>query len=282
MLRPLHDSVIKGHSQGLAAGALPVPEGGLSHLDSRSKKLLDEFRMILFEIEKIVERLGETSMAKLFGTDPVDCPSLEKFFLRLIESIQISNDERVQTKENMKRTCVLDTEYVGVVDFKLEEEDFGFLWRKGYVTTRAWLDKRIDKRNAATKEANAASVAAGLVSKELGAVDSKASAPNSSKTGWMKAAQAAFWAAAERKKVERDAALRAEAAESELVQDISDQLRLKDELLRSKEEQLEDARRRVQALEEQLKAQAEAAARRSSAKMSVTYSRAGPPTFSYS
>ena len=98
----------------------------------------------------------------------------------------------------------------------------------------------------------------------------------------MKAAQAAFWAAAERKKVERDAALRAEAAESELVQDISDQLRLKDELLRSKEEQLEDARRRVQALEEQLKAQAEAAARRSSGKMSVTYSRAGPPTFSYS
>lgn len=283
MLQPLHDSVIKGKSHLLlAAAALPVREGDLSHLDSRSKKLLDEFRMILFEIERIVEHLSEASMAKLFGTDPVDCPTLEKFFLRLIESIQISNDERVQTKENMKRTCVLDTEYVGVVDFKLEEEDFGFLWRKGYVTTRAWLDKRIDKRDAATKEADAASLAAGLVSKELGAVDVEHSEPSTSKKGWLQAAQAAFWAAAQRKKVEREAALRAAAAESELVQDMTDQLRSRDELLRSKEQQLDDARRRVQALEEQLKAQAEAAARRSSGKISVTYSRAGSHAFSYS
>jgi predicted acylesterase/phospholipase RssA len=259
MLRPLHDSVIKGKSHLLlATAALPVPDGALSHLDSRSKKLLDEFRMIIFEVEKIVERLGETSMAKLFGTDPVDCPSLEKFFLRLIESIQISNDERVQTKGNMKRTCVLDTEYVGVVDFKLEEEDFGFLWRKGYVTTRAWLDKRIDKRNVVKKAANDPSTAAGLVSREsmtqAAAVDAKPSAPSNSKKSWIQATQAAFWAAAERKKAERDAALRAEAAESELVQNMSDELHLKDELLRSKEQQLEDAHRRVQALEEQLKA----------------------------
>ena len=41
--------------------------------------------------------------------------------------------------------CVLDTEYVGVVDFKLEETDLDFLWRKGYLTAAYWLEKRTDK-----------------------------------------------------------------------------------------------------------------------------------------
>jgi hypothetical protein len=50
-------------------------------------------------------------------------------------AIQLMADERVQTKENMRRTCVLHTEYVGILDFKLDYDDFDFLWRKGCAPT---------------------------------------------------------------------------------------------------------------------------------------------------
>jgi len=49
--------------------------------------------------------------------------------------------------------CVLDTEYVGVVDFRLEESDLDFLWRKGYLTTMFWLEKRSGKARERRRKA---------------------------------------------------------------------------------------------------------------------------------
>ena len=120
--------------------------GGSKHPDPKTKRLLDELSMVLFEIEKMCESLGQHLMESLVGCDPAGCPSLEKFLMRTLDAIQGTADERVQTKENMRRTVFLDTEYVGVLDFKLDERDFDFLWRKGYATTVHWLEKRIDKQ----------------------------------------------------------------------------------------------------------------------------------------
>ena len=82
---------------------------------------------------------------------PTAISSLDQFFTRLIDSICMCTDERVQTKENMARTCFPASEYVGVIDFKLEHVDFDFLWRKGYASTVAWLETRAEKNKAAQK-----------------------------------------------------------------------------------------------------------------------------------
>ena len=44
--------------------------------------------------------------------------------------------------EHVERTCVLNSEYVGVTDFDLLDGDKDFLERKGYATTTRWLDIR--------------------------------------------------------------------------------------------------------------------------------------------
>ena len=84
-------------------------------------------------------------MKKLCGMAPKEIGSLGGFIGRMIEAIQMTNDERVQTKENYSRTCMLNTEYVGTMDFALDEGDHYFLWRKGYLTTTLWLQKRSGK-----------------------------------------------------------------------------------------------------------------------------------------
>merc|ERR1719231_1958274 len=95
-------------------------------------------------------------MKRLCGMTPKEIPSLGAFVGRMIEAIQMTNDERVQTKENYSRTCMLNTEYVGTMDFKLEEQDHYFLWRKGFLSTMLWLEKRTkkskDKKKAVGKE----------------------------------------------------------------------------------------------------------------------------------
>ena len=77
-----------------------------------------------------MEVLGTDVMDKLMGQKRNASTDVVQFFGRIFDAVQLCNDERVQTKENMKRTCMLNTEYVGVVDFKLEDGDFEFLWRK--------------------------------------------------------------------------------------------------------------------------------------------------------
>lgn len=57
--------------------------------------------------------------------------------------------------------AVLNTEYVGTLDFKLDAGDQNFLWNKGYITTMLWLQKRSKKAKDKKKK-----VAKGLA-KEL-------------------------------------------------------------------------------------------------------------------
>lgn len=93
----------------------------------------------------LLEAKGEDIMKRLTGMAPKTVGSFGTFVGRMIEAIQMTNDERVQTKENYSRTCMLNTEYVGTMDFKLEESDHYFLWRKGYLTASMWLEKRTKK-----------------------------------------------------------------------------------------------------------------------------------------
>jgi len=97
------------------------------------------------ELEELLEARGENVMKRLVGMEPKVISSIGAFVARMIEAIQMTNDERVQTKENYSRTCMLNTEYVGTMDFKLDEGDHYFLWRKGFLTTMMWLDKRTAK-----------------------------------------------------------------------------------------------------------------------------------------
>ena len=46
---------------------------------------------------------------------------------------------------NRTATVQLNTEYVGTMDFKLEDADYEFLWRKGYLSCKYWLAKRTEK-----------------------------------------------------------------------------------------------------------------------------------------
>ena len=108
------------------------------------------------ELEQLLEAKGEDIMKRLCGMEPKHIGSVYVFINRLIEAIQMTNDERVQTKENYSRTCTLNTEYVGTMSFTLEEEDNEFLWRKGYLTTKYWLDRRSDKTKKKKKAAAAA------------------------------------------------------------------------------------------------------------------------------
>ena len=94
------------------------------------------------ELEELLEAKGEDVMKRLIGMSPKEIGSLGAFVSRMIEAIQMTNDERVQTKENYSRTCMLNTEYVGTMDFKLEDADYYFLWRKGYLSAMLWLEKR--------------------------------------------------------------------------------------------------------------------------------------------
>lgn len=50
------------------------------------------------------------------------------------------------------------------MDFKLEEVDHEFLWRKGYLTTKSWLDKRTEKAKEKRKKI-AKSVAHSLIAR---------------------------------------------------------------------------------------------------------------------
>ena len=104
------------------------------------------------ELEQLLEIKGDEVMKRLCGMAPKEISSLFGFLNRMIEAIQMTNDERVQTKENYSRTCMLNTEYVGTMDFKLEDGDHYFLWRKGYLTAKAWLDKRADKAKEKEKK----------------------------------------------------------------------------------------------------------------------------------
>jgi len=113
------------------------------------------------ELEELLEMRAEEIMKRLCGMKPKDIGSVGAFIDRLIEAIQMTNDERVQTKENYSRTCVLNTEYVGTLDFKLDAGDQNFLWNKGYITTMLWLQKRSKKAKDKKKK-----VAKGLA-KEL-------------------------------------------------------------------------------------------------------------------
>ncbi len=76
----------------------------------------------------------------------------------------MTNDERVQTKENYSRTCTLHTEYVDTMAFRLEEADHDFLWRKGYLTTKLWLEKRSEKNKEKRKKV-ASSIAKSLMAR---------------------------------------------------------------------------------------------------------------------
>jgi len=108
----------------------------------------------------LLEGRGADFMMRLVGMMPKEVASFPVFCARLIDAIQMTNDERVHTKENHTRTCVLNTEYVGTVDFKLEAADYEFLWRKGYLYTYYWLEnkneKAKDKAKAKRKKVGAA------------------------------------------------------------------------------------------------------------------------------
>ena len=104
------------------------------------------------ELEELLEAKGEGVMKRLIGMSPKEIGSLGGFVSRMIEAIQMTNDERVQTKENYSRTCMLNTEYVGTMDFKLEDADYYFLWRKGFLSASMWLEKRSKKSTEKKKK----------------------------------------------------------------------------------------------------------------------------------
>ncbi len=110
-------------------------------------------------IERLLEGMGEGLLSRIVGMRPKPIPSFTAYVGRLIDSIQNTNDERVQTKPNYSRTCFLNTEYVGVADFKLEDGDLDFLWRKGYASTLLWLEMRVEKRRAKKAAEKAAKAA---------------------------------------------------------------------------------------------------------------------------
>lgn len=126
------------------------------------------------EIEELLEMMGEGLMKRMGGMEPKEISSLGGFINRLIEAIQMTNDERVQTKENYSRTCTLHTEYVDTMSFRLEEADNEFLWRKGYLSTKMWLDKRSEKAKEKRKK-----VASSIAKTLMGKVQQRASGAQS-------------------------------------------------------------------------------------------------------
>jgi len=108
------------------------------------------------ELTELLEVRGEEVVKRLCGMAPVTVTSIGGFAARMIEAIQMTNDERVHTKENYSRTCLLNCEYVGTYNFKLDEGDKYFLWRKGYLTAKLWLDKRSKKNKEKKKKVGAA------------------------------------------------------------------------------------------------------------------------------
>jgi len=96
-------------------------------------------------MEELLEVRGEEIVKSLTGMEPKEIGAIAPFLFRMIDAIQMTNDERVHTKENYSRTCMLNTEYVGTMDFKLDEADHYFLWRKGFLSCLEWLDSKSKK-----------------------------------------------------------------------------------------------------------------------------------------
>ena len=126
------------------------------------------------ELEELLEAKGEVVIKRLCGMAPKGIENVFSFVGRLIEAIQMVNDERVQTKENYSRTCQLNTEYIGTMDFKLDEADHYFLWRKGYLSTYMWLEKRSKK--AKEKKQKVGKAIAKELKKQAGVVEPAAAA----------------------------------------------------------------------------------------------------------
>ena len=234
-------------------------DGGSKHEDEKTKRLHDEFRMVIFEIEKMCESLGEALMATLVGCNPIETETIEKFLMRTLDAMQETADERVQTKENMRRTCMLDTEYVGTLDFKIEEPDLDFLWRKGYATTVHWLEKRIDKKKEyAEREKKQGQETERESARYTGAErysdtdrysdverNSESTLPEQSSAS-MAWGAAAAWAIAARKKKEREEARKAAA------ENMSSEAEEWHRELTEKKVELQAALERCRELEEQL------------------------------
>ena len=112
------------------------------------------------KLERFLASHGQSLATRLIGLPPRPCTTKMQFLTRLYDTIRSTTEERLHLKEHLERMCVLDSEYVGTLDFNLEMGDLDFLWRKGYATTMAWLDmheKRArDARRAAVDALSAA------------------------------------------------------------------------------------------------------------------------------
>ena len=80
-----------GEDVALAEGSAVV-DGPAAHID----RLRRRCTLIIDEIEAVLESLGQGLMSRLVSADPMETPTIEKFFMRLLDAIQMCNDERVQ------------------------------------------------------------------------------------------------------------------------------------------------------------------------------------------
>lgn len=59
---------------------------------------------------------------------------------------KIAEEKLLLDEENSKRSCTLNTFYVGLLDLKLEQEDKDFLYREGKKDAIAWIEGRKEKK----------------------------------------------------------------------------------------------------------------------------------------
>ena len=67
-----------------------------------------------------------------------------KYIQALVQAHMLGTEEQLfRDPNNVVRCCVLDTKYVGTMDFDLEAGDKEYLYKLGKTVSRKWIDERV-------------------------------------------------------------------------------------------------------------------------------------------
>ena len=111
----------------------------LKHLDKDDSGMIN-----LNEVEMFFNEQHYIASARLHGWRPAKVSSFGGFLRSMVDGVQLAAEDRNMKPEHIDRTCVLNSEYVDVSDFKLDPKDVDFLHDKGRETTKQWLVKWLE------------------------------------------------------------------------------------------------------------------------------------------
>ena len=142
----------------LASVDVPLPEGvdlALLGVDSKDQ-LLEQCKGALgeisvFDVARFLQVHGEDEMTRLVGVPRQEVGGFSGFMQTLVNTMNVHTDEAHAKNKHLDRSVILNCEYIGMLQFRMDQGDKAFLMEKGKATMSRWLEqKRIEANRMAT------------------------------------------------------------------------------------------------------------------------------------